>query len=49
MVRHLQQVEMAYLKKDAMYAKIGSTKVTSVHSKTMELLRKDKIRKTCQL
>ena len=49
MVWHSQQVEMGYLKEDAMYTKIGGTKVTRAHSETTEIPRMDKIRKIHQL
>ena len=45
MVRHLQQMQMAYLITDAKYAEIGDTKAINVHSETMETLRMDKLHK----
>ena len=49
MVQHLQQVEMAYLKADAIYAESGSTIGISVHTETIETCRTDKLGKICLL
>ena len=49
MVQHSQQVEMAYLKEDALYVEIRGTKVISVHSETMKILKTDKIYRICQI